>query len=995
IESLWNIVSEINKKGFLYKDYKVVPWCPRCGTGLSSHELAQGYEDVKDLTVYAKFKIVGQENTYLLAWTTTPWTLPGNVALAIGEKIDYVKIRSGENFFILGKTRLSVIPEGYEVLEEFKGKDLIGLEYEPLYPFLKDNLPDQEKEKIEKTFKVYSGSFVTTEDGTGIVHIAPMYGTDDFDLGTKEVLPKFHIVNEDGTFKDFAGFLAGKFVKDEDVAVDVIKDLAGRNLLFKKEKHEHSYPHCWRCKTPLIYYARDSWYIKMSSLRDKLVKENEGINWEPSYIKDGRFGEWLKDIKDWAISRERYWGTPLPVWKDDEGKEIFIPNSIENLKGKTKRSGNKYLLMRHGEATQNVEGVLSSTNKVPRPLTEKGREQVISSAQKLKEEKIDIIIYSPIIRAKQTADEISKVFKKEDIQIIEDERIREEDFGELSDTLKASDFTKYFPDFKFRLDTSVAGCETLRQTKKRIGEFLYDIEKKYSDKNILIISHDGPLKLMKAIALGVDDKELEEIYIPTEDFLVPGNFIEFDFVSIPHDEDYKLDLHKPYIDEIEVVGEKGKILKRTKEVMDVWFDSGSMPFASNHYPMENKELVEDELFPADFICEAIDQTRGWFYTLHAIGVLLGKGKAFKNVICLGLLMDKDGKKMSKSIGNVVDPEMMMDKYGADALRLWMYSINQPGESKNFDEKSVDEIVKKNFNLLSNVLTFYELYRDKELESNEYPVSENILDKWILTRLSELVNEGTKNMNNYKVLEPVRGLREFIDDLSTWYVRRSRERLRDGDKDAKKSLYFVLKTISKYMAPFAPFYAESLYQNLRLESDVESVHLEKWPEIQEAEKKIIEDMKAVRGICSLGLKERSNAKINVRQPLKKLKIKGIELAGNYQEIIKDEINVKEIVFDDTIQNDVELDTEITPELKEEGVMREFVRAVQDFRKEKGFEAKDRAALSILSDEPFKKIVSRFEDEIKKIAGLNNVKFVLEADKEIKLESFVVKISIEKQ
>ena len=665
-------------------------------------------------------------------------------------------------------------------------------------------------------------------------------------------------------------------------------------------------------------------------------------------------------------------------------------------------------MMRHGEAEQNVLGIESSDEEKVHHLTENGIAGVKKTAEKLKKVKIDLIIHSPLTRTKETAFEVKKVLG--DIPMVEDKRITEEILAGLSG-IKANEFDNYFSNFDERMHKSVKNCETLLEAKNRVGGFLYDIEKKYQGKNILIISHGGPMSLMEAVSNGVLEKDLEKHY--NGGFVRPGEFKEFDFIPIPHNENYELDLHKPYIDEIEVVGNDGKILKRTKEVMDVWFDSGAMPFASNHYPFDfaqGKPFKKQKFsYPADYICEAIDQTRGWFYTLHAIGVLLGKGKAFKNVICLGLLMDKEGKKMSKSVGNVVDPNEMMDKYGADALRLWMYSVNQPGESKNFDEKTVDEIVKKNFNLLSNVLTFYELYREKELESNEYPNSENVLDIWILARLTELVGEGTKSMNEYKILEPVRGLREFIDDLSTWYVRRSRERLRDGDKDAKKTLYFVLKTISKYMAPFAPFFAESLYQSLRLEDDVESVHLENWPQIVESRKlkvesEVLSNMSFVRSFVTMALMQRDKAGIKVRQPLSKLTIKhniGTHpLSKEYLDILREEINVKEINFEVVSQDapGVLLDIEITPELKEEGTIREFIRAIQDFRKEKGFEAKDRAVLSVTPDENFKKIVSKFENEIKKVAGLDKIEFIFDADlpaqagKEITLPGYSVKVSI---
>jgi len=751
IESVWWSLKELYNKKMLYEGHKVVPFCPRCGTPLSSHEVAQGYKDIKENSVYIAFKVKGKKDEYILAWTTTPWTLPGNVALAVGNKIDYVKIKlSDGDKIILAKEKKDLVKG--EIIEKYKGKDLIGLEYEPLY--------DIKETQNQNSHKIISANFVTTEDGTGIVHTAVMYGEDDYVVGKKEKLPEVHTVGEDGKFLENAPkFIRGKFVKD--VEKDIIEDLRKRHLLFKTEKFLHSYPFCWRCDSPLLYYGIDSWFVKVSEIRKKLMKLNNSINWNPKHIKNGRFGKWLEGAKDWALSRFKFWGTPLPIWRCECGKEKVI-GSIEELK-------------------------------------------------------------------KNSA-------------------------------------------------------------KKITG---------------------------------------------------------------------KIDLHKPWIDNIKLKCKCGREMSRIPDVIDCWYDSGAATFAQFHYPFENKKEFSRR-FPYDYIAEGVDQTRGWFYTLHVLAAILFDKPAYKNAISMGHIVDEKGEKMSKSKGNIIVPRNIIDKAGVDAIRLQFFT-SDAGNQKRFSFNLMKEAVIPFLTVLYNCNTYYNQLENKKC-------SMQIEDKWILSRLNKLIKEVTKDLENYLLNPAFEKIMNFvIKDFSRGYIKMTRER-----EDTKKIIGEILEKTSLLLAPFAPYISEYIYLNF----GKTCVNLSKWPKSDKKKinTKLEKEFEKLLQIIEKGLASRDKAGIGLKWPLSKVIIKGLDLQKNLQKIIKKQLNVKEIEFKKSKEIDVSFDISITPKLEAEGYAREISRKVQAFRKNMGLNKKDKINLTIVTDDKFINILKNQKEFIKERTNSKKLKIV---------------------
>jgi isoleucyl-tRNA synthetase len=732
IQSVWWALSEMWKQGLVYKGFRVAPYCPRCATPLSSHELAQGYRDnVPDPSVYIRFRLKNDPKTSILAWTTTPWTLPGNVALAVHPDVTYVKVKQNDEFLILAEARLQVLDGDYEIVERMKGSDLVGLDYEPLYPYSISN--------GGRAHYVVDADFVSTEEGTGVVHTSALYGVDDLKLCQQKGIPFRHTVGLDGKFLPYVEKFAGLHVKEANPLIE--DDMKARGLLYKSGTILHTYPECWRCHTPLIYYALDSWYVRTTERKAELIANNAATNWVPENVRTGRMGDWLENNVDWAISRSRYWGTPIPIWVCDSCEE----------------------------------------------------QRCMSSAAE---------------------------------------------------------------------------------------------------------------------------------------------------VGLPDD----ADLHRPYIDAVTLPCEKcAGTMRRIPEVLDTWFDSGSMPFAQRGHPRKGTDEFK-ATFPADFISEAVDQTRGWFYTLLAISTLLFKQNAYRNVICLGHVVDPKGKKASKSRGNVLDPNYLFDNFGSDALRWYFYTSTQVGENYRTSDAALRETVQQFFIPLWNCYSFFITYArldNFDPTSPQVAVGErHVLDRWLLSRLSGLVETVTTGLDRYDANEPARKIQRFVDELSNWYVRRSRRRFWKSQSDRDKlaayqTLYETLSTLSGLMAPFVPFMSEAMYRNL---SDGSSVHLSDFPEAMPWHNAEVEaNMALARQAVEAGLAARDSVRIRVRQPLASVSVPGEPLPEDIAAIVREELNVKQIVFG---APEVKLDTEITAELRLEGLAREVVRVIQDRRKKMGLNVEDR-------------------------------------------------------
>ncbi|MCL4399835.1 class I tRNA ligase family protein, partial [Patescibacteria group bacterium] len=861
----------------------------------------------------------------------------------------------------------------------------IGLSYESLF---KVNFLE-----TDKSYKIYQADFVTTGDGTGVVHTAVMYGEDDYVLGKKVGLPGKHTVDEEGKFVEGVPGLQGLYVKSKETEDKIFEHLKQNGNLLKIEPYSHEYPHCWRCGTPIVYYGRTSWFIAMSRLRKELLNRNKKINWMPEHVKEGRFGEWLREVKDWNLSRERYWGAPLPIWECGSCNHVEVVGSLPALNKLAGGSKNNYWVMRHGEAENNVLDLIDSGSGNFH-LTSKGKREVELSISKLKKElalkhqKIDFIISSDILRTKETGKIDEKIISGSNFEI--DKRLEEIHLGPGLSGCHDEKYHKFFPTYESKFEKRPDKGESLRDLRTRLWNFMRDLENKYQDKNILIVTHEYPIWMLFEISEGWSEKRaVLEKEKRGKDFVSFAEIKKLDFKSVPRNDSGEIDIHRPFVDEINFKCPKcnNSVMKRIKEVADVWYDSGAMPFGEEHFPFEEgvrsiKNIKPGKLipFPADYIAEGMDQTRGWFYTLLAISTALGYEAPYKNVITFGLINDKFGQKMSKSKGNIVEPFSVINKYGVDAVRWYFMSGTPFGEPKNFDENEIAKKLRQIHLIVYNSFIFWKTYalRDAKILKRKGFKSSNILDKWIVSRLNSLIDETTKMLDKYEIREASLEIESFLDDFSRWYIRRSRRRFQkpEDKKDyesASTVMYSVLLTLSKIMAPFTPFFSEALYSSLNASKI--SVHLEDWPKADKKliDKKLSQSMIFVRDLASKVLSERAEIGIKVRQPLSLLSIKGSksDLAPALVEILKEEVNVKKISFDSELSKDFVLDATITPELKEEGMVRELIRMIQDLRQDGGFTPKDRVVVMLEASQDLNSVVLKNKSILQKEVNAKDV------------------------